>query len=147
MYVSIGEAFRGRCKWPILIPSNRTRETVVRELTDSTESQDDGPALRRRADEDGYVLIRGLLPPGLVRQLADELAVPMADAGWIPRDEPLETAPADRSKFCVEPQPAFMEMFYKQLALRSLHAVKLHPNLLRVFELLFDEERSVRRIS
>jgi hypothetical protein len=32
-----------------------------------------------------------------------------------------------------------MEVFYKQLSLRSLHALKHHENLLARFQTLFDE--------
>jgi len=108
-------------------------------LTDSTELLDDGPALRARAHADGYVLIRGLLPREVVEEAAADLAGTMADAGWIPHGRPLATAPANLDKFCVEPQPAFMDVFYRQLSLKSLHALKAHENLMRFFALLFDE--------
>ena len=108
-------------------------------LIDSTDIQHDGARLRARAARDGYLLIRGLLPRSALERIARELAHPMADAGWIPAGAPLATAAADTSRFCVEPQPAFMEVFYAQLALRALHALKHHEALLSVFHRLFDE--------
>ena len=108
-------------------------------LTDSTDIVGDGQALRERAAADGYILVRGLLPRAAVVDAARELADTMAAAGWIPSGVPLEEAPADLAKFCVEPQPAFMTVFYEQLSLRCLHALKQHENLMRFFRLLFDE--------
>lgn len=111
----------------------------MRPMTDSTALIEDGPALRARADRDGYLLIRGLLPRGEVEAAAEDIAQTLKDAGWIPEGADLATGRADLAKFCVEPQPAFMEVFYRQLALRSLHALKQHPNLMAVFDMLFDE--------
>lgn len=108
-------------------------------LTDSTDLRHDGAALRQRARQDGYLLIRGLLPREVVDAAAAELAATMAEAGWIPAGRPLDDAPANADRFCVEPQPAFMDVFYRQLALRSLHALKLRPELMRFFETLFGE--------
>lgn len=112
----------------------------MQSLTDSTDIAHDADQLRARADADGYVLVRDLLPRDELLAIAAELAAPMAEAGWIPPGEPLETAKADLSKFCVEPQPPFMEVFYKQLSLRSLHALKHHEALIALFARMFDEE-------
>ena len=109
-------------------------------LNDSTDCLHDGEELRNRANRDGYLLIRRLLPRPLLSAISAEVAAPMAEAGWIEAGQPLETAPADRSRFCVEPQPPFMDVFYRQLALRSLHALKLHDNLMNLFRRLFGEE-------
>ena len=109
-------------------------------LIDSTEVRQNAAALRERASADGYILIRNLLPRSLLREIAQQLAGTMAEAGWIPAGEPLESARPDLGKFCVEPQPAFMEVFYRQLSLRSLHALKHHENLVGLFRTLFGEE-------
>lgn len=111
----------------------------MKALTDSTALLGHGARLRNRAAEDGYLLIRGLLPRPVVEDAAAELAGTMADAGWIPSGSPLAEAPADVAKFCVEPQPDFMEVFYRQLSLRSLYALKAHANLMQFFERLFGE--------
>jgi len=108
-------------------------------LTDSTDLSHDGAALRALARDDGYLLLRGLLPADVVEGAAVEIAGTLADAGWIPPGAPLATAPADPAKFCVEPQPAFMEVFYRQLSLKCLHALKAHDNLMALFARLFDE--------
>ena len=112
----------------------------MRPLTDSTDIQNDVAKLRGRAATDGYLLIRGLLPRQLLEDAGTEVARTMADAGWIPPSEPLATARADLSKFCVEPQPPFMDVFYRQLSLRSLHALKQHERLTGFFRTLFGEE-------
>ena len=41
---------------------------AMRPLTDSTDIQDNGLKLRERAEADGYVLVRGLLPRSLLRR-------------------------------------------------------------------------------
>ena len=112
----------------------------MRPLTDSTDIQNDVAKLRGRAATDGYLLIRGLLPRQLLEDAGTEVAQTMTDAGWVPPSEPLATAKADLSKFCVEPQPPFMDVFYKQLSLRSLHALKQHEKLTGFFRTLFGEE-------
>lgn len=114
-------------------------DNTMKPLFDSTDIQNDADQLRARTDADGYILIRDLLPRDLIGDIAAELAAPMADAGWIKKGEPLATAKADVAKFCVEPQPPFMEVFYKQLSLRSLHALKHHETLITVFERMFGE--------
>ena len=67
----------------------------MRPLTDSTNFQSDGNQLRVRTDADGYLLIRDLLPSALIEEVAAELALTMAEAGWILADEPLSKALAD----------------------------------------------------
>ena len=113
---------------------------MTRPFTDSTALRGDADALRERAWQDGYLLIRGLLPKSDVEAVAADLARPMAAAGWIPARVPLGEAVTDLSKFCVEPQPAFMEVFYQQLSMKSLYALNQHPALIGIFRDLFGEE-------
>jgi len=92
----------------------------MRPMTDSTALAEDGPALRARAERDGYLLIRGLLPREQVEAAAADIAQTLKDAGWISSDADLANGRADLTKFCVEPQPAFMDVFYRQLAKLNL---------------------------
>ena len=64
-------------------------------LTDSTELLNQPEALRQRAAEDGYILIRGLLPSEDVEATGREMAAVMAEAGWIERYMPLAEARAN----------------------------------------------------
>jgi len=113
---------------------------TMQPLVDSTDLLDKPDALRVNAARDGYLLIRGLLPEEDVAEAGIHMAGVMAEAGWIAPGEPLETAVANLDKFCVEPQTRFMQVFYRQLGLRSMHALRLHPNLVGFFDMLFDEE-------
>ena len=79
-------------------------------------------ALRTLAARDGYLLVRNLLPRDTVLAVAEQLGATMAAAGWIESDVPLAPAHANLVKRCVEPQPAFTDVFYRQLSLRALHA-------------------------
>lgn len=111
----------------------------MKPLLDSTSLLDDPVALRARADADGYLLLRELLPRELVEDVGNELGGIMADAGWIAPDRPLASATANAAHQCVEPQPAFMAVFYEQLSRKSLHALKMHDRLMALFHTLFDE--------
>lgn len=108
-------------------------------LKDSTALTGNANALRAAAEQEGYLLIRNLLPRDDVDRVGAELAKVMSEAGWIDAEAPLAVARANPAARCVEPQPAFMEVFYAQLALQSLHALKAHDALMQMFEDLFDE--------
>ena len=100
----------------------------MREMLDSTELLREPEALRSRAQRDGYVLVREALPPDDVSRVGEEMGGVMARAGWIETEAPLAEARVNLEKRCVEPQPAFMEVFYSQLSCKSLHALKMHTN-------------------
>ena len=112
---------------------------TMHELSDSTDLMADDEALSERAHADGYLWLRNVLPQADVHITAADLAKVMARAGWIERDKPLAIAAANLGKRCVEPQPDFMDVFYAQLALKSVHALKAHPVLQEVFDQLFSE--------
>ena len=106
-------------------------------LFDSTEAVSDAKALRTAASRDGYLFVKRLLPPRTVQQVGEEMGAVMADAGWIEPGVPLTRAAVNEAARCVEPQPAFMEVFYKQLSHKSVHALKAHPALMKLLESLF----------
>ena len=103
-------------------------------MTEASGHIGDDAALRALAARDGYLLVRNLLPRDTVLAVAEQLGAIMADAGWIESDLPLAHAHANLDKRCVEPQPAFMDVFYRQLSLRALHALKAHTQLLDTAE-------------
>lgn len=106
---------------------------------DSTELLHDAPALRAQAAEDSYLFLPGLLPPELVSSVGAIMGSIMAEAGWIASGQPLASAAVNAEHRCVEPQPAFMDVFYAQLSRKELHALKMHPILMETFGRLFDE--------
>ena len=113
--------------------------THMKPLTDATGLLDDPQALRQRAHADGYLWLRNVLPVAQVDKTAADLAHVMAEAGWIDAGKTLTDAKANLEKRCVEPQAPFMEVFYEQLSCKSVHALKAHPVLQRIFDKLFGE--------
>lgn len=111
----------------------------MRPFTDSSELRDDGPALRARFAEDGYIFMLGVLAADAVRNLRRQLLDIVGEAGWLRADRPREEAVADLESFCYEPQPQFMDVFYRQLGLQDLVALTHHPDLRALFETLFEE--------
>ena len=109
----------------------------MKPFEDATPLLDAPDALRDHASEHGYLLLRGLLARDAVLDVAETLGQVMARHGWIEPNRPVGVARADMTKRCVEPQPPFMRVFYEQLSVRALHALKSDPNILRVFESLF----------
>lgn len=109
-------------------------------MLDSSDCLNDVVVLQERAERDGYLLLKGLLPRTSVEAVGVDLAAVMASADWIEADIHLDQARANDEKFCVEPQPAFMDVFYRQLSLRSLNALKMHDSLLAFFAQLFGEQ-------
>jgi len=60
------------------------------ELRDSSDVLDDGPAIRERLAEDGYLFVRGLHDPDLVRAAERDVLEDMADRDMLDPDEPAE---------------------------------------------------------
>ena len=112
---------------------------MMQPLVDSSKLMNDPLALRERSQRDGYLFLKGVLAKDLVLAIAAELAEIMAAEAWIEPNQPLAQAKANLEKFCVEPQPAFMQVFYQQLSLKSMHALRMHNNILAIFAALFDE--------
>ena len=55
---------------------------TVHELVDSAPLLGDWAALRRRIHDDGYVFVRGVLDPELVRRVGRECLSRLQRAGW-----------------------------------------------------------------
>ena len=96
-------------------------------LTDSTDLLGDGPALRARAAAEGYLFLPGLLPRDLIAGIRGDVLEILADAGWIRGDAPRDAAIADLANFHAGPEPEFLDVFYRQLSLRSINALAHHP--------------------
>lgn len=106
----------------------------MKPFLDSTSIAADGPALAARMARDGYLFIRGLLPPDAVGDLQHQIGALAREAGWLKRDAPVETALADPAGFCVDPEPAYLETLRKINRIEAYHALKHHPALIGLFE-------------
>ena len=103
-------------------------------FVDSTSLIPDGPALADRMRRDGYLFLRGLLPPDAVRSVQRQIGTIARDTGWLRRDTPVEDAIADPAGFCVDPEPAYLTTLRKINRLEDYHALKHHPALVGLFE-------------
>jgi hypothetical protein len=112
----------------------------VQPFTDSTDLIGDAGALRARAYADGYLFLPGLLPRQEIQSIRAELLEILVDAGWIDISAPRGTAIANLDNFCAEPDPKFVEVFYRQLQLRTINALAHHPALVGLFEQVLDAE-------
>ena len=101
---------------------------------DSTAVAGDGPELSRRMQRDGYLFVRGLLPPEPLETLRLKFLGIARDAGWVARGEPLAEAVADLHGFCVEPQPDYMGVYAEMYKLQEFHALQHHPAILGLLE-------------
>ncbi len=106
---------------------------------DSTDIVNDELELRERAQRDGYLFIRGLLPTDVLESLRLQCLEIVHDAGWVKKDTPLEDAIADLKGFCVEPDPKYMGVYYHMYKLQEFQALQHHPNLIGVMERILGE--------
>lgn len=106
---------------------------------DSTDVVNDKLELRERAQRDGYLFIRGLLPNDVLENLRMRCLEIASDAGWVKKDTPLADAIANLDSFCVEPQPEYMGVYFHMYKLPEFQALQHHPNLLGVIEGILGE--------
>ena len=106
---------------------------------DSSEVTHDGAELLRRVQRDGYLFVPGLLPAGVLEKLRLQLLEIARDEGWVKRGTPPGEAIADLDGFCVEPEPKYMQTYHRMYRLQEFHALQHHPQLVGLFERIFDE--------
>lgn len=105
-------------------------------FVDSSDLLGDGAALAARLDEDGYLFIKELLPRDEVLRVRARFLEAVAAAGWLRAGSAIDEALADPAKACVDPQPAFVDVLRRFYRCPDGHALKLHPNVLGLFERL-----------
>ena len=108
-------------------------------FVDSSDLLRDGEALAARLDTDGYLYVRGLLPRDAVLGVRARFLEAIAAAGWLRAGSAVDEALADPAKACVDPQPAFVEVLRRFYRCPDGHALKLHPNVIGLFERLLGE--------
>jgi len=111
----------------------------LRDFTDSTGIIADGPALAARMAQDGYLFFRGLLPRDEVAEVRRQFLAQAETGGWLKRDRPAGSAQAHLANACKDPEPVYLKTFIPMWQLESLHRLKHHPNIVGVFERMFDE--------
>lgn len=110
--------------------------TLCAPFVPSTDLLADPSALRARAQADGYLYLPGLLPAKAVNRLRAAVLQAAGDAGWC--DGAGLAAPGVVP--AVEGDQAFMAVYDQIQRLEAFHALALHPALLGLYRLLFEEE-------
>lgn len=113
---------------------------IIDPLAESTSVLGDDAALRARIDADGYLYLPQLLPRELIQSIRAELLEILAQAEWIDLNTPRDEARANLDNFHAEPEPAFLDVFYRQLSLRSVNALAHHPALIAVLQRIFQDQ-------
>ena len=108
-------------------------------LLDSADLLDDPRALAQRLNVYGYLFIKGLLPRAAVLRVRAKFLEATAAAGWLEAGTDVDAAIADPAKACVDPQAPFIDVLRRFYRAEEAHALKLHPNIMGLFERLFGE--------
>ncbi|MGH7152983.1 MAG: phytanoyl-CoA dioxygenase family protein, partial [Acetobacteraceae bacterium] len=106
----------------------------MRPFTDSTDLIDNGAALAVRMRSDGYLFLRGLLPPETVRAVQRQVGEITRDAGWLRAESPVDEAIAEPDGFCVDPDPVYLSTLRTINRLQAYHTLKHHSALIGLFE-------------
>lgn len=112
---------------------------------DSTDLLADPVALRARADEQGYLFFRGLLPGADLASLREQFLQVLDRHGWLAPDADrsdgivdhaaYEAVPREEIDFCGVGVPA--EAYREIQHLELFHRLSHHPNLIGVYSALF----------
>jgi hypothetical protein len=109
------------------------------DFLDSTNILDDGPALKQRLEDDGYLFIRGLLPAEAVLTVRQRLLRKAAQGGWLDAERATDEGIADPTAACKDPEDRYMQVFRTLWSDEALHRLRTHPCVLDFFERIFGE--------
>ena len=105
-------------------------------FVDSTDLMADAAALAARMRNDGYLMLRRLMPKPAIAEVQQQIGEILRAAGWLRRNTPIAEAIADPAGFCVDPEPAYLDVLRRINRLQAYHALKHHPALVGLFERL-----------
>lgn len=110
-------------------------------FVDSSGILDDPEQLRTRALTDGYLFVRGLLPPELVLDVRRQVLECLDEFGWLDRGEPLDAGILDSAAVdqidaadLREDIGISHDAYLRVQQIREMHALPHHPNLLGLYE-------------
>ncbi len=108
---------------------------ALRESNDILAQPD---ALRRRMRADGYLFLRGILPPAKVNGIRGEILAICREAGWLKAGTALDDAITDHAPI-MEGEPAWVPVYGKIQRLEAFHRLPHEPAMARVMEAIFEE--------
>lgn len=112
----------------------------------SNDIADDGPALRARLADEGYLFFRGLGPADALAAARRDVTALLAEAGWIDPAEP-EAARWNRGVGpFTEGEVPYMELYRKVIHLPSFLAVPESPVFLQLIERIVDGKAICHRL-
>lgn len=106
---------------------------------DSTPIRDDGLALKKRLERDGYLFIRQLLPNNAVLKVRNRLLEKAAEGGWLDKSSPIEASVANQTAACKDPENPYMKVFRNIWRDEELHRLTTHSNIISFFDSIFGE--------
>ena len=120
-------------------------EVAMAPMTDSSACLGDGEALKRRANADGYLFIRNLVPRDAVLAARAELLDVMRKHGLLSTDAPPQSGKLDLGRVRAIPEEALRtdigvsHAVYLDVQKRpAVHRLPHHPALLSLFRSLLD---------
>lgn len=113
--------------------------STVGEARDSTELVGDHSALRDEVQREGYVLVRGIVPPGVTSELRAALGRVLEAAGLAAVEDPHIRPAAPDVGVDVDADRGLFRALY---TLEVLHALPHHPSLLALAGALLGADQS-----
>lgn len=111
----------------------------MRPFVESNDLSNDGEALRRRADRDGYLFLRNWVDKGSVLAARRDIAAVLQEAGWIDAgtdpDEAVTSHPPH-----VSGEPAFSPVYDRVQMLESFHTLAHDGAIMEVTGQLLGDE-------
>ena len=115
-------------------------ERNIETYVDSMELLSDPAGLRARAKAEGYLFFKGLLPAEPLLEVRRQILEILGRHGFLDRQAELMEGRMDMEKVAQSvPFEGCTEEVYKEVQrLESFHRLSHHPELLRIYEALFD---------
>jgi len=106
------------------------------ELSDSGALRDSPDQLRARMAEDGYVLMRGLLPADSVARVRAEVLTLCRRQGWLRPGSDPQAGLVNPEAACTPADPEYAALYRKVISLQSFNELAHAESLLSLIEML-----------
>lgn len=110
----------------------------MKPFTESNDLLDDSRRLRKRLDEEGYLFLRNILPADEILALRRKILEICWEAGWLRDGSELMAGLTDHAPI-LEGEPEWRPAYAKVQEMEAFHRLKLHSNIHRIMENLFEE--------